>query len=101
MTIAANLSFLCLMMVLINEPPNTTSNITRASTAVINSTSIAKTTGGDATKCGRDPGRSNIRVSNYVHPQMSTLIQLSDLDQAIPETTLSKTLTSVTHLLKK
>ena len=36
MNIAANLSLLCLMMILINEPPNSTS-------------SIAKTMGGDAT----------------------------------------------------
>ena len=86
MTIAANLSLLCLMMILINEPPNSTSNIARASTMVINSTRIAKFEGRDATGCGRDPRQSNIRVSNYVRPQM---IQLRDLDQAVPETTLS------------
>ena len=45
MTIATNISLLCLTMILNNEPPNSTSNIARASSVVINSASMAKLEG--------------------------------------------------------
>jgi hypothetical protein len=98
MTNATNLSLLCLMMIISNEPPNSTSNNARASSVVITSTSMDKFEGRDASECGGDPRQPRIRVSNYDHPQM---IQLRDLDQAVPEASLSKTLTTVTHIFEE
>ena len=95
MTVAANLFLLCILLVFINKPPITTNNITRISTVMTNSTSMTKAAVGGATKCIRDARRSK-----YVHPQMTQMIQLRDLEQPIPGSTLTTTLASVTHIFK-
>ena len=95
MTNATNLSLLCLMMIISNEPPNSTSNNARASSVVTTSTSMDKFDGRDASECDEQP---RIRVSNYDHPQM---IQLKDLDQTVQGASLSKTLTTVSHIFEE